>query len=177
MATLDARCPFDRPRSFDDAFVAAYDRLRRTARRQIRGTGLSAGDLVHEAWLRLRRDRRCREVMDPEHAVALVRLTMRRIAIDAARRCRLDPGAHRRAAESRSSTVDRARRREAVREAVDHVAREHSRASAQVQLRVGHGRPAAEAAKLLGIARSTAAEDWSTVADALRARLDPDDRD
>ena len=152
--------------ALSQAFAAAYDELRRVARRQLRrlrpGQTLTTTSLVHEAFVKLVRSPV--ETADQAHFFALAARAMRQILVDYARQrrslkrgggqaaLRLDEGAI--AAESMAEEmlgIDRALQRlEALDERLVRV----------VECRFFGGMTDEQAAEALGITARTVRRDW-----------------
>jgi RNA polymerase sigma factor (TIGR02999 family) len=92
------------PEAVSDAFEAAYDELRRIARRQLRarrpGETLRPTALVNEAFLKLAG--RSIDPADRHHFLALAARAMRQVLVDYAR----ERGARKRGGDRRRTTLD-----------------------------------------------------------------------
>lgn len=152
-------------------FPLVYDQMRAIARRKLRREGpgheLSAGDLVHEAYMRLAAQTAVRWT-GPGHVLALAETTMRRILIDHARsaRCAKRGGGRRGRplhppAPPAPSGPERAELLLVLEEAMDRLHRLSPRSAHVVQYRFLDGMTEAEAAAALGISVRTAKRDWA----------------
>jgi RNA polymerase sigma factor (TIGR02999 family) len=177
------------PDAADELLPLVYDELRKLAAakmaREKPGQTLSATALVHEAYLRLVAPPASRERQRPEepewnsrgHFFAAAGEAMRRILVERARakqrekrsgaRHRLDVNDVDPAVDSNPELVL------AISDALEHLAAEDDRLAALVKLRCFAGFTLDEAADALGIARSTAIDDWAYAKSRLRILLNP----
>ncbi len=169
-----------------DALARVYDELRSLAASHLRhertGHTLQPTALVHEAWLRLAapgedgwNDRR--------HFLGCAARVMRQVLVDHARgRGRIKRGGDRvkltldptvTPPDGRDRDRDRPDRLDllALDEAMTELAALDERKARLVELRFFAGLPADEAAEVLGIARSTASEEWRLARAWLGRRL------
>jgi len=159
------------PHAAGELLPLVYDELRRLATRRLAqerpGQTLQATALVHEAYLRL-------VGHDPDqhwdhrgHFFAAAAEAMRRILVERARRKRRRK--HGGGFSPQDSNLDALPEPEsrdplevlAVHEALDRLAAKAPRKAELVKLRYFLGCTMAEAAQVLGIAQSTAEEDWT----------------
>jgi RNA polymerase sigma factor (TIGR02999 family) len=158
------------PKAADQLLPLVYDELRRLAAQRLAherpSQTLQATALVHEAYLRLVGSQ------DPGwdgrgHFFAAAAEAMRRILVERARRkrrrkhggglSRQDPGLDDLAGAETRDPLEVL----AVHEALDQLAEKAPRKAELVKLRYFLGCTIAEAAQVLGIAQSTAEEDWT----------------
>ena len=159
------------PQAASDLLPVLYDELRRLAAQRLSheapGQTIDATSLVHEAYLRL-------VGRDPErpwngrgHFFAAAAEAMRRILAERARRKRRRKhGDGRLRQDSKLDDLAGPDSRDplevlAVHEALDRLAAKAPRKAELVKLRYFLGCTMAEAAQVLGIAQSTAEEDWT----------------
>jgi len=159
------------PKAAEQLLPLVYDELRRLAAHRLAqekpGQTLQATALVHEAYLRL-------VGHDPDqhwdhrgHFFAAAAEAMRRILVERARRKqRLKRGGGRSRQDSDLDDLAGPDTRDplevlAVHEALDQLAEKAPRKAELVKLRYFLGCTMAEAAQVLGIAQSTAQEDWT----------------
>ena len=158
------------PTAAEQLLPLVYDELRRLAAQRLArekpGQTLQATALVHEAYLRL---------VGPQdlgwdgrgHFFAAAAEAMRRILVERARRKRRRKhgGGHSRCDSNLDDLAEPDTRDPlevlAVHEALDQLAEKAPRKAELVKLRYFLGCTMAEAAQVLGIAQSTAAEDWT----------------
>jgi RNA polymerase sigma factor (TIGR02999 family) len=158
------------PTAAEQLLPLVYDELRRLAARRLAreqpGQTLQPTALVHEAYLRLVGPQ------DPGwngrgHFFAAAAEAMRRILVERARRKRSRKhGGGRSRHDSDLDDLDGPETRNplevlAVHEALDQLAAKAPRKAELVKLRYFLGCTMAEAAQVLGIAQSTAEEDWT----------------
>jgi len=167
-------------RAADELLPLVYEELRRLAARKMSqeaaGQTLQATALVHEAYIRLvgsqDRDWRSRT-----HFVAAAAEAMRRILIDTARRKKsLKLGGDRQRIDIENLVLsgdDYALSDDliALDEALERLAKENKMEADLVKLRFFAGLTAAQAAKVLGISRSTADEHWAYARARLRLEI------
>jgi RNA polymerase sigma factor (TIGR02999 family) len=157
-------------RAAEELLPLVYEELRRLAAQRLAqekpGQTLQATALVHEAYLRL---------VGPQgpgwngrgHFFAAAAEAMRRILVERARRKRTRKhGGGRSRQDSNLDDLAGADTRDplevlAVHEALDQLAEKAPRKAELVKLRYFLGCTTAEAAQVLGIAHSTAEEDWT----------------
>jgi RNA polymerase sigma factor (TIGR02999 family) len=167
------------PTAAEQLLPLVYDELRRLAAQRLAqekpGQTLQATALVHEAYLRLVGPQ------DPGwngrgHFFAAAAEAMRRILVERARRKRrLKHGDGRSRQDSDLDDLAGPDTRDplevlAVHEALDQLAEKAPRKAELVKLRYFLGCTMAEAAQVLGIAQSTAEEDWTYSKAWLRRR-------
>ena len=167
------------PTAAEQLLPLVYDELRRLAAQRLArekpGQTLQATALVHEAYLRLVGPQ------DPGwdgrgHFFAAAAEAMRRILVERARRKRRRKhGGGRSRPDSSLDDLDEPGTRDpleilAVHEALDQLAAKAPRKAELVKLRYFLGCTMAEAAQVLGIAPSTAEEDWTYSKAWLRRR-------
>jgi RNA polymerase sigma factor (TIGR02999 family) len=156
----------DNPEAVSDAFEAAYDQLRRVARRQLRslrpGETLQTTALVNEAFLKLAG--RSIDPADRHHFFALAARAMRQVLVDYAR----ERGARKRGGDRRRTTLDDA----AI--SIDGIAEEmlgidraltaleqvDERLSRLVEWRFFGGMTEEEIATAMGVTARTVRRDW-----------------
>jgi RNA polymerase sigma factor (TIGR02999 family) len=148
-----------------------YDELRRLATHKLArerpGQTLQATALVHEAYMRLVGQNPDQHWNHRGHFFAAAAEAMRRILVERARRKRRlkHGGGHLRQDSSLDSLAGPDTRDPlevlAVHEALDQLAEKAPRKAELVKLRYFLGCTMAEVAQLLGIAHSTAEEDWA----------------
>lgn len=154
------------PDAFALAYAAAYDELRRLARRQLRalrpGDTLATTDLVNEAFLKLvRRPVGCE---DKTHFFALAARAMRQILVDYARERR----AQKRGGDRAQTTLDPSRLTAAsiademvdLDEALTRLAAVDERLARLVEWRFFGGMTEEEIAAAEGVAARTVRRDW-----------------
>jgi RNA polymerase sigma factor (TIGR02999 family) len=159
------------PHAAGELLPLVYDELRRLATRRLAqerpGQTLQATALVHEAYLRLVGHDPDRHWDHRGHFFAAAAEAMRRILVERARRKRRRK--HGGGFSPEDSNLDDLAGPEsrdplevlAVHEALDQFAAKAPRKAELVKLRYFLGCTMAEAAQVLGIAQSTAEEDWT----------------
>jgi RNA polymerase sigma factor (TIGR02999 family) len=159
------------PHAAGELLPLVYDELRRLATRRLAqerpGQTLQATALVHEAYLRLVGHDPDRHWDHRGHFFAAAAEAMRRILVERARRKRRRK--HGGGFSPQDSNLDDLPGQEsrdplevlAVHEALDQFAAKAPRKAELVKLRYFLGCTMAEAAQVLGIAQSTAEEDWT----------------
>lgn len=169
------------PSASDLLLPLVYDELRKLAAakmaRESPDHTLDATGLVHEAYLRLVDVERAQHWKSRGHFFAAAGEAMRRILVDHARRkksnkrggdkMRVDLDSHLLADENQLDEVLE------VNDALDRLAAEDPEAAELVKLRFFAGCSLPEAAKLIGIPRSTAYEQWSYARAWLRCVIQP----
>ena len=146
------------------------------------GQTLQATALVHEAYLRLVDVQKAQHWNSRGHFFGAAAEAMRRILVESARRRRLEKhgGGRKRIELGDADPAYTSRDDEilSVDEALKQLAAEDPKAVRLVEFRYFAGLSIAEAAELLGIARSTAYEHWAFARASLRVKLqvDSDDR-
>ncbi len=186
-ADLDALLA--RARAGDDDAVArlmplVYDELRRIAARYMRrerpGQTIQATALVHEAYLRLLKDK-SRNWQNRAHFLAIAATSMRQILVE---RARARSAAKRGGSRDRitldettlaapAETIDL----EAIDEALDTLARLDARQARIVELRFFGGLTIEEAAEALGISPATLKREWGVARAWLRRELEREHAD
>jgi RNA polymerase sigma factor (TIGR02999 family) len=168
------------PQAAEDLLPVVYDELRKLAAARMAlekpGQTLSATGLVHEAYLRLVDDAQAARWNSRGHFFAAAAEAMRRILVERARaRKRIKRGGNLKrldvddvdpADDSNAELVL------AVNDALEQLAGEDRRLADLVKLRCFAGFTLDDAAQALGIARSTATEDWAYAKSRLRILLD-----
>jgi RNA polymerase sigma factor (TIGR02999 family) len=159
------------PHAAGELLPLVYDELRRLATRKLAqerpGQTLQATALVHEAYLRLVGHDPDRHWDHRGHFFAAAAEAMRRILVERARRKRSRKnGGGFSPQNSNLDDVPGPESRDplevlAVHEALDQFAAKAPRKAELVKLRYFLGCTMAEAAQVLGIAQSTAEEDWT----------------
>ena len=163
---------FDRLESGDGGAVTelmplVYDELRRLARRYVRqerAASVQATDLVHEAYLRLARDRP-RRWQDRTHFLAIAAIGMRRVLVERARA----RGARKRGGDRVQVTLDDALVAApgttvdllAIDRALSALAALDARQARIVELRFFAGMTVEEAAEATGVSPATVKRDWT----------------
>ena len=159
------------PHAAGELLPLVYDELRRLAARKLAqerpGQTLQATALVHEAYLRLVGHDPDRHWDHRGHFFAAAAEAMRRILVERARRKqRRKHGGGFSPQDSNLDDLARPESRDplevlAVHEALDQFAAKAPRKAELVKLRYFLGCTMAEAAQVLGIAQSTAEDDWT----------------
>ena len=163
---------FDRLESGDGGAVTelmplVYDELRRLARRYVRqerAASVQATDLVHEAYLRLARDRP-RRWQGRTHFLAVAAIGMRRVLVERARA----RGARKRGGDRVQVTLDDALVAApgttvdllAIDRALSALAALDARQARIVELRFFAGMTVEEAAEATGVSPATVKRDWT----------------
>jgi len=159
------------PSAAEQLLPLVYDELRKLAAARLAaekpGQTLQPTALVHEAYLRLVDGNRAQNWNSRGHFFAAAAEAMRRILVENARRKgRLRRGGDRRrqplndndaAAETPTDAVDLL----ALNEALEKLASAYPRRAELVKLRYFAGLTLVDAARLLGVSRSTAEADWT----------------
>ncbi len=163
---------FDRLESGDSGAVTelmplVYDELRRLARRYVRqerAPSIQATDLVHEAYLRLARDRP-RRWQGRTHFLAIAAIGMRRVLVERARA----RGARKRGGDRVQVTLDEALVAGpgatvdllAIDRALSTLAALDARQARIVELRFFGGMTVEETAEATGVSAATVKRDWT----------------
>ena len=163
---------FDRLESGDSGAVTelmplVYDELRRLARRYVRqerAPSIQATDLVHEAYLRLARDRP-RRWQGRTHFLAIAAIGMRRVLVERARA----RGARKRGGDRVQVTLDEALVAGpgatvdllAIDRALSTLAALDARQARIVELRFFGGMTVEETAEATGVSPATVKRDWT----------------
>ena len=162
-----------------------YDELRKLAAQKLAnekpGQTLQATALVHEAFLRLVDVDRAQDWNSRRHFFAAAAEAMRRILVESARRkqrqkhggglVRHETGLDQFASPESTDPLEIL----AIHEAMDGLALKSPRKAELVKLRYFLGCTLAEAAQILGVAPSTAEEDWTYAKAWLRRKLRRED--
>jgi len=156
------------PRAAEELLPAVYTELRQLAARRMAqerpGQTLQATALVHEAWLRLKREEG-RQWNDSHHFFCAAAQAMRRILIENARRKHSPKhGGHlRRITLTDVSLAEQLPSEDllAVDEALTHLAADDNSAARLVELRFFVGLGHQEAARMMGITRREADGLWA----------------
>jgi RNA polymerase sigma factor (TIGR02999 family) len=165
---LLARAGSDGHQVLDRLFTLIYDELHRIAQRQLRGERadhtLGATDVVHEAYLRLVGRERL-EWHDRAHFLAVAASAMRRLLIDHARRRTAEKrGGGRQAVDLTDAMLASAHQDDRLLdldEALRRLEAVQPRKARVVECRFFAGLSIDETAEALGVARATAARDWT----------------
>jgi RNA polymerase sigma factor (TIGR02999 family) len=181
---LLARAAAGDARAMTDLMPLVYDELRRIAGRYMRrerpGQTIQATALVHEAYLRLLRDR-AKDWHTRAHFVGIAANAMRQILVERARargaakrgggreRVTIDEGA----VAGPSPPVDV----EALDEALERLAALDARQARIVELRFFGGLTVEEAADVVGISPATLKRDWMVARAWLKRELDEPNRE
>ena len=162
-----------------------YEELRQLAAEKMAqekpGQTLQATALVHEAYLRLVDVKKAQQWNSRRHFFAAAAEAMRRILVEKARhKKRRKHGGERTRQETRLDDLPVAVTRDPletlqVHEALDQLAQKSPRKAELVKLRYFLGCTVPEAAQILGIAPSTAEEDWTYAKAWLRRQLGHDE--
>jgi len=184
VARLLARAADGDERAMADLMPLVYDELRRIAGRYMRrerpGQTIQATALVHEAYMRLLRDR-AKDWRTRSHFVGIAANAMRQILVERARargaakrggggqRVTIDEGAI--AGPSRPVDV------EALDAALERLAALDARQARIVELRFFGGLTVEEAADVLGISPATLKRDWAVARAWLKRELDERNRE
>lgn len=167
------------PQASADLLPLVYDELRKLAAARMSSERsdhtLQATALVHEAYVRLVDGERVRHWNSRGHFFAAAGESMRRILVEHARAKQR----HKRGGEvNRTDALaelpaqaDDVELVLAINEALEQLAAEDERLATLVKLRCFAGFTLVEAAEALGIARSTAIEDWAYAKSRLRILL------
>lgn len=158
--------------AMDELMPAAYDELKRMARRRLRGDGmattLSTTELVHEAFLKLAQGSH-HDFESRAHFFGAASRAMRQVLVDFARRrtaAKRGGGVELVSLGSRDAAIDvELDEILAVNAALDELERADPRLRSIVELRFFAGLSTTEIARLLGMATRTVERDW------LKARL------
>ena len=180
---LLARAAAGDERAMADLMPLVYDELRRIAGRYMRrerpGQTIQATALVHEAYLRLLKDR-AKDWHTRAHFVGIAANAMRQILVERARarhaakrggggeRVTIDEGS----VAGPSAPVDV----EALDEALERLAALDARQARIVELRFFGGLTVEEAADVVGISPATLKRDWTVARAWLKRELDERDR-
>jgi len=167
------------PSAAEKLLPLVYDELRKLAATRMAGERLDhtlqATALVHEAYVRLVDGERVRHWNSRGHFFAAAAESMRRILVEHARAKQR----HKRggevnrteALEDLAAKADDVELVLAIDDALQQLAAEDERLATLVKLRYFAGFTLVEAAEALGIARSTAIEDWAYAKSRLRILL------
>jgi RNA polymerase sigma factor (TIGR02999 family) len=165
------------PSAAEQLLPLVYDELRKLAVTRLAqekpGQTLQATALVHEAYLRLVDVEKSQHWNSRGHFFGAAAEAMRRILVEAARRKQTHKagGRHKRFSleEADLTTLADSERLLAVDDALDRLAAEAPDVAELVKLRVFAGLTVNEAAKALGISRTTAFRHWTYARAWLRA--------
>jgi RNA polymerase sigma factor (TIGR02999 family) len=171
------------PHAAEQLLPLVYTELRRLAAERMAqekpGQTLEATALVHEAYLRLVDVEKAQHWNSRSHFFAAAAEAMRRILIENARRKKRlkRGGALKRVDFNDPNLVYQSSDQEliALEDALEQLAAEAPDAAQLVRLRYFAGLSVAEAAEMVGIARTTAYEHWAYARAWLRCRLQGDD--
>jgi len=181
---LLARAAAGDERAMADLMPLVYDELRRIAGRYMRrerpGQTIQATALVHEAYLRLLRDR-AKDWHTRAHFVGIAANAMRQILVERARA----RGAAKRGGGRERVTVDEGALAgpsapvdvEALDEALERLAALDPRQARIVELRFFGGLTVEEAADVVGISPATLKRDWTVARAWLKRELDESNRE
>jgi len=167
------------PSAAEKLLPLVYDELRKLAAARMAGERLDhtlqATALVHEAYVRLVDGERVRHWNSRGHFFAAAAESMRRILVEHARakqRHKRGGAANRTdALDDLPAPADDVELVLAIDDALQQLAAEDERLATLVKLRYFAGFTLVEAAEALGIARSTAIEDWAYAKSRLRILL------
>jgi RNA polymerase sigma factor (TIGR02999 family) len=167
------------PHASGELLPLVYEELRRLATAKLAqekpGQTLQATALVHEAYLRLVDVKKAQHWNSRGHFFAAAAEAMRRILVELARRkqARKSGGRRKRFSldEADLATLADPERLLAVDDALNRLAAESSEAAELVKLRVFAGMTVEEAAKALGVSRTSAFRHWTYARAWLRAEL------
>ena len=180
---LLARAGAGDERAMADLMPLVYDELRRIAGRYMRrerpGQTIQATALVHEAYLRLLKDR-AKDWRTRAHFVGIAANAMRQILVERARA----RGAAKRGGGREKVTIDEGIVAgpsqpidvEVLDEALERLAALDARQARIVELRFFGGLTVEEAADVLGISPATLKRDWTVARAWLKRELDERDR-
>jgi RNA polymerase sigma factor (TIGR02999 family) len=173
------------PHAAEQLLPLVYDELRELAAQKMAqekpGQTLEATALVHEAYLRLVDVEKAQHWNSRRHFFAAAAEAMRRILVEKARgKKRQKHGGGRTRQEASLEELAIAVQRDPfetlyVHEALDLLAQKSPRKAELVKLRYFLGCTLPEAAQILGIAPSTAEEDWTYAKAWLRRHLERED--
>jgi RNA polymerase sigma factor (TIGR02999 family) len=173
------------PHAADQLLPLVYQELRRLAAQKLAqekpGQTLEATALVHEAYLRLVDTEKVQHWNSRRHFFAAAAETMRRILVEKARhknRRKHGGGLTRQEAILEDLPVAASRdplETLTIHEVLDQLAQKSPRKAELVKLRYFLGCTIPEAAQVLGIAPSTAEEDWTYAKAWLRRQLGHED--
>ena len=171
------------PSASEELLPLVYDELRRLANRKLSqekpGQTLQATALVHEAYIRLVGSVENRQWDGRGHFFAAAAEAMRRILLDSARRKkRQKRGGNRRRVElddagdvALTTSLDELL---AIDDALTQLAKQDPQAAELVKLRFFAGLSMEDAAKAVGISRSSAYEQWAYAKACLRCEVEGD---
>ena len=166
--------------STDRLLEAVYDQLRRIAQQRMKdekpGHTLQATALVHEAYLRLVRNKKLKWSSRAQFYVAAAQAMQRILVEHARKKKRLKRGGDRRPVAS--NVVDLARDENledvvVLHEAIDRLEGEDPRAALVTRLRFYAGLTVAETAKAMNISERTVMREWSYARAWLHDSLGP----
>jgi len=168
------------PLAAEQLLPLVYDELRKLAAQKLArekpGQTLQATALVHEAYLRIADGGQSQRWNTPGHFFAAAAEAIRRILIERARhRHSLKAGGDRRREdlpEIEADEIVRGLDLLALNEALETLEKQDKRRAELVKLRFFAGLTIAEAAEALGIATSTADDDWAYARCWLRLQLE-----
>jgi RNA polymerase sigma factor (TIGR02999 family) len=168
------------PHAAEQLLPMVYDELRRLAAAKMAhekpGQTLQPTALVHEAYLRLVDSEKVQHWNSRGHFFAAAAEAMRRILIESARRKqshKLGGFQHRLSLEEADVLVlPQSDRLLAIDDALDRLAAEEPKLAELVKLRIFAGLSVAEAAKALGVSRTTAFRYWTYARAWLRASFE-----
>src|SRR5262249_44378884 len=168
------------PSAAEQLLPLVYDELRQLAAQRLAqekpGQTLEATALVHGAYLRLVDVEKARHWHSRGHFFAAAAEAMRRILVEAARRKQRHKhgGSRQKLPLDANLVADNSDAEQllAIHDALDQLALQDSQAAELVKLRYFSGLPVEEAARAIGIPRSTAYVHWSFARAALRVLLE-----
>jgi len=152
----------------DRLLEAVYDQLRRIAQQRMKdekpGHSLQATALVHEAYLRLIRNKELKWSSRAQFYVAAAQAMQRILVEHARKKKRLKRGGNRRPVAS--NIVDLAREENledvvTLADAIDRLEREHPRAALVTRLRFYAGLTVEETAKAMKLSERTVMREWA----------------
>jgi RNA polymerase sigma factor (TIGR02999 family) len=170
------------PAAAEQLLPLVYDELRKLAAAKLAlekpGQTLQATALVHEAYLRLVDVDEAQHWNSRGHFFAAAAEAIRRILVEQARRKQRDKhgGSRQKLPLDPNLIADNSDAEEllAINDALDQLVAQDSQAAELVKLRYFSGLSVEEAAKAIGIPRSTAYVQWSFARAALRVLLETD---
>jgi RNA polymerase sigma factor (TIGR02999 family) len=166
--------------STDRLLAAVYDQLRKIAQQRMSderpGHTLQATALVHEAYLRLLRDRNPNWTGRAQFYAAAARAMQRILVEHARKKKRLKRGGDRQPVASNVLDLASDENLEdvlALQDVVDRLEREDARAALVTRLRFYAGLTVEETAKAMRVSERTVMRDWTYARAWLRDALDP----
>jgi RNA polymerase sigma factor (TIGR02999 family) len=168
------------PQSTDRLLDAVYDQLRKIAQQRMKaekpGHTLQATALVHEAYLRLVRNRKLNWSSRAQFYVAATQAMQRILVEHARKKKRLKRGGDRRPVVANVLDLARDENLEdvvALHEAIDRLAAEDPRAALVTRLRFYAGLTVEETSKAMEVSERTVMREWDYARAWLREALGP----